>query len=82
MINYIFSLNYLTFSIERECTVPDIEKHVVAEPRKDTYRVGDVLKFSCRNRLQIVGPDSSQCYHFGWSPDPPTCKGKCLPDSC
>ncbi|XP_032955308.1 complement factor H isoform X12 [Rhinolophus ferrumequinum] len=60
--------------IKRECTVPDIEKHVVAEPRKDTYRVGDVLKFSCRNRLQIVGPDSSQCYHFGWSPDPPTCK--------
>ncbi|XP_074173165.1 complement factor H isoform X2 [Rhinolophus sinicus] len=59
---------------ERECTVPDIEKYVIAQPRKDTYRVGDVMKFSCRNRLQIVGPDSSQCYHFGWSPDPPTCK--------
>nr|XP_019595338.1 PREDICTED: complement factor H [Rhinolophus sinicus] len=59
---------------ERECTVPDIDKYINAEPKKDTYRVGDVMKFSCRNRLQLVGPDSSQCYHFGWSPDPPTCK--------
>ncbi|KAM5205847.1 complement factor H-like isoform 5-T5 [Hipposideros larvatus] len=65
--------------IKRECKVPDIEQNVIAEPRKDTYKVGEVMKFSCRNRLQIVGADSSQCYHFGWSPSPPTCKENVAP---
>lgn len=78
MITDIFSLNYLTFSIEKECGVPSIESDVIAEPRKDKYKVGDVLKFSCRRRLKIVGTDSAQCYHFGWSPSPPTCKGEYL----
>lgn len=78
MITDIFSLNYLTFSIEKECGVPNIEPNVIAEPRKDKYKVGDVLKFSCRRRLKIVGTDSVQCYHFGWSPSPPTCKGEYL----
>lgn len=76
MMNDIFSLNYLTFSIEKECGVPNIEQDVIAEPKKIKYKVGDVLKFSCRNRLKIVGSDSVQCYHFGWSPSPPTCKGE------
>ncbi|XP_019493559.1 PREDICTED: complement factor H isoform X3 [Hipposideros armiger] len=64
---------------EKECKVPDIEQNVIADPRKDTYKVGEVMKFSCRNRLQIVGADSSQCYHFGWSPNPPTCKENVAP---
>ncbi|XP_034866057.1 complement factor H-like isoform X2 [Mirounga leonina] len=59
---------------EIECQVPQIEKYLVPEPRKDKYRVGDLLKFSCRQRLKRVGPDSVQCYHFGWSPNLPTCK--------
>ncbi|XP_015415483.1 PREDICTED: complement factor H [Myotis davidii] len=60
---------------ERECIVPDIEENLIAQPRKEKYVVGDVLTFSCRNRLlTLVGPDSLQCYHFGWSPSPPTCK--------
>ncbi|XP_016020546.2 complement factor H isoform X2 [Rousettus aegyptiacus] len=61
---------------EKECGVPNIEPNVIAEPKKDKYKVGDVLKFSCRRRLKIVGTDSVQCYHFGWSPSPPTCKGE------
>ncbi|XP_039739397.1 complement factor H-like isoform X2 [Pteropus medius] len=61
---------------EKECGVPNIEQDVIAEPKKIKYKVGDVLKFSCRNRLKIVGSDSVQCYHFGWSPSPPTCKGE------
>ncbi|KAK1327970.1 hypothetical protein QTO34_012392 [Cnephaeus nilssonii] len=62
---------------ERECIVPDIEQNLIAQPRKEKYVIGDVLKFSCRNRLHsLVGPDSLQCYHFGWSPNPPTCKEK------
>ncbi|XP_015415492.1 PREDICTED: complement factor H-related protein 5-like [Myotis davidii] len=61
---------------ERECIVPDIEENLIAQPRKEKYVIGDVLAFSCRNRLlTLVGPDSLQCYHFGWSPSPPTCKG-------
>ncbi|XP_059533618.1 complement factor H-like isoform X3 [Myotis daubentonii] len=62
---------------ERECIVPDIEQNLIVQPRKEKYVIGDVLKFSCRNRLlTLIGPDSLQCYHFGWSRSPPTCKEK------
>ncbi|XP_059001341.1 complement factor H-like isoform X3 [Mustela lutreola] len=60
--------------IKIECKVPEVEENLIADPRKDKYRVGDVLRFSCRSRLKRVGPDSVQCYHFGWSPNLPTCK--------
>ncbi|XP_035578151.1 complement factor H isoform X2 [Zalophus californianus] len=59
---------------EIECKVPEVGEYLVPEPRKHKYRVGDLLKFSCRQRLKRVGPDSVQCYHFGWSPNLPTCK--------
>uniref|UniRef100_A0A8C8YQ33 Complement factor H n=1 Tax=Prolemur simus TaxID=1328070 RepID=A0A8C8YQ33_PROSS len=59
---------------ERECNLPKIHAHLVPDPNKDSYKVGDVLKFSCRPGLTRVGPDSVQCYHFGWSPNIPTCK--------
>ncbi|XP_036210502.1 complement factor H isoform X11 [Myotis myotis] len=60
---------------ERECIVPDIEQNLIVQPRKEKYVIGDVLKFSCRNRLlTLIGADSLQCYHFGWSRSPPTCK--------
>uniref|UniRef100_A0A673TAB9 Sushi domain-containing protein n=1 Tax=Suricata suricatta TaxID=37032 RepID=A0A673TAB9_SURSU len=59
-----------------ECKIPEIEKNLVPEPKNDNYKVGDVLKFSCRQRLKRVGPDSVQCYEFGWSPSFPTCKEK------
>ncbi|XP_059533629.1 complement factor H-like isoform X1 [Myotis daubentonii] len=63
--------------VERECIVPDIEQNLIVQPRKEKYVIGDVLKFSCRNRLlTLIGPDSLQCYHFGWSRSPPTCKEK------
>ncbi|XP_059001349.1 complement factor H-related protein 5-like isoform X1 [Mustela lutreola] len=60
--------------IKIECKVPEVEENLSVTPRKDKYRVGDVLKFSCRSRLKRVGPDSVQCYDFGWSPNFPTCK--------
>uniref|UniRef100_G1PYG0 Sushi domain-containing protein n=1 Tax=Myotis lucifugus TaxID=59463 RepID=G1PYG0_MYOLU len=59
---------------ERECIVPDIEPTLIAQPQKEKYVIGDVLKFFCRNRHKLIGADSLQCYHFGWSPSPPTCK--------
>ncbi|XP_039339488.1 complement factor H-like isoform X2 [Mauremys reevesii] len=43
-------------------------------PKKDKYLNGDVVTFSCAKRYTRVGPDSAQCYYFGWSPEPPTCK--------
>ncbi|XP_045154228.1 complement factor H isoform X2 [Echinops telfairi] len=61
---------------ERECSVPKIPQDLIASPNKAKYKVGDVLKFTCRQKLRIIGPDSIQCYHFGWSPQPPTCKGE------
>uniref|UniRef100_A0A8C9QS62 Sushi domain-containing protein n=1 Tax=Spermophilus dauricus TaxID=99837 RepID=A0A8C9QS62_SPEDA len=59
---------------ERECRIPKMGKFLMADPKKDRYKVGDLLKFSCRSGLTRVGPDSVQCYHFGWSPDIPICK--------
>ncbi|XP_008266937.2 complement factor H [Oryctolagus cuniculus] len=62
---------------ERECRVPQVGKEVfVIDPKNEKYRAGDVLKFTCRAGLRRVGPDSIQCYHFGWSPNVPTCKGQ------
>ncbi|XP_071063729.1 complement factor H-like isoform X2 [Dasypus novemcinctus] len=60
--------------LERTCSVPNIENTLLAQPQKESYKVGDVLQFSCRDKLTIAGPDSIQCYHFGWSPKTPTCK--------
>ncbi|XP_016072446.1 PREDICTED: complement factor H-like isoform X2 [Miniopterus natalensis] len=65
--------------VKKECIVPDIEPNLLAQPQKDKYVVGDVLKFSCRRRLKLLGPDSVQCYHFGWSPNLPTCKAVVQP---
>ncbi|XP_048213359.1 complement factor H-like [Perognathus longimembris pacificus] len=64
---------------ERECKIPQMDKLLNAEPRKEKYKVGDVLKFSCRLGLKRVGPDSVQCYHFGWSPKIPVCKDTVQP---
>ncbi|XP_054308198.1 complement factor H-related protein 5 isoform X3 [Pongo pygmaeus] len=60
--------------LKEECHVPILEANVDAQPKKESYKVGDVLKFSCRKNLIRVGPDSVQCYQFGWSPNFPTCK--------
>uniref|UniRef100_E9PUM5 Complement factor H-related 4 n=1 Tax=Mus musculus TaxID=10090 RepID=E9PUM5_MOUSE len=60
---------------EIECSVPILDRKLVVSPRKEKYRVGDLLEFSCRSGHR-VGPDSVQCYHFGWSPSFPTCKGQ------
>ncbi|XP_037763742.1 complement factor H isoform X2 [Chelonia mydas] len=43
-------------------------------PRKGKYGNGDVVTFSCAKNHTRVGPDSSQCYYFGWFPASPTCK--------
>ncbi|XP_074818450.1 complement factor H-like [Natator depressus] len=48
--------------------------HGEAFPKKDKYLNGDVMTFSCAKRYTRVGPDSAQCYYFGWSPAPPTCQ--------
>ncbi|KAM9707014.1 complement factor H [Dama dama] len=59
---------------ERECSIPEMDTYLNAYPRKETFKVGDVLKFSCSQGRIMVGADSVQCYHFGWSPKLPTCK--------
>ncbi|XP_041504452.1 complement factor H-like [Microtus oregoni] len=60
---------------EKECSIPFLDQYLLISPIKDKYKVGDLLKFSCRQGHR-VGPDSVQCYSFGWSPSFPTCKGK------
>nr|XP_028707486.1 complement factor H isoform X4 [Macaca mulatta] len=60
--------------VKRECELPKIDVHLLPDPKKDQYKVGEVLKFSCKLGFTRVGPNSVQCYHFGLSPDLPTCK--------
>ncbi|XP_068842208.1 complement factor H-like isoform X2 [Capricornis sumatraensis] len=60
--------------VKRECSIPEMDTYLNAYPRKETFEVGDVLKFSCSQGRIMVGADSVQCYHFGWSPRLPTCK--------
>nr|XP_045010076.1 complement factor H isoform X1 [Jaculus jaculus] len=59
---------------ERKCSTPEIPIGLNVDPKKNNYRVGDVLKFTCQLGFTRVGPDSTQCYDFGWSPDVPICK--------
>ncbi|CAH6787704.1 Gm4788 [Phodopus roborovskii] len=60
---------------ERECSIPLLGENLIVNPKKEKYKVGDFLRFSCRPGHR-VGPDSAQCYDFGWSPRFPTCKGQ------
>ncbi|XP_067323699.1 complement factor H isoform X1 [Anolis sagrei] len=55
-----------------ECDVPILGNGSIEG--KDQYANRDVVKFSCKKGYSRVGPDSSQCYYFGWSPQPPVCK--------
>lgn len=80
-INYILTQLFDLF-IERECITPGIKSYLDAEPKHNKFKVGGVLKFHCRERRVMLGADSVQCYHFGWSPNLPTCKGKYLSYSC
>uniref|UniRef100_G1SEL1 Complement factor H related 5 n=1 Tax=Oryctolagus cuniculus TaxID=9986 RepID=G1SEL1_RABIT len=66
-------------STKVECPLPFLEANLDVHPKQEKYKVGDVLKFSCRQRFTRVGPDSVQCYQFGWSPNFPTCKGQVQP---
>ncbi|KAM9128950.1 complement factor H [Pangshura tecta] len=56
-----------------ECEMLTLSKGSVS-PRKGKYDNGDVVTFSCAKGHKRVGPDSSQCYYFGWFPASPTCK--------
>ncbi|XP_004699836.1 complement factor H-related protein 5 isoform X2 [Echinops telfairi] len=62
-----------------ECSVPLFNENINVSPKKERYKAGDVLKFTCRRGFTRVGPDSIQCYQFGWSPSIPTCKEQVKP---
>ncbi|XP_043347240.1 complement factor H-like [Dermochelys coriacea] len=73
---------------EPECLAIECEMLILAHgrisPMKGKYDDGDVVTFSCEKNFIRVGPDSSQCYHFGWFPASPTCTEKtkaCRPPS-
>lgn len=76
IISHIFI--YFYFILDIECLLPVLKANVDVYPRQVKYKAGDVLQFSCGQRLTRVGPDSVQCYYFGWSPNFPTCKGQYL----
>ncbi|XP_048168676.1 complement factor H isoform X2 [Corvus hawaiiensis] len=59
---------------EIECALPS-QRHRDFSPKEDKYRSGAVVKFTCAKEYIRVGPASTQCYHFGWFPPPPLCKG-------
>ncbi|XP_065265986.1 complement factor H-like [Emys orbicularis] len=63
---------------EPQCLAIECEMLILAHgqvsPPKAKYDNGDVVTFSCAKSHKRVGPDSSQCYYFGWFPASPTCK--------
>ncbi|XP_025030814.1 complement factor H-related protein 5-like [Python bivittatus] len=56
-----------------ECEPPVLD-NVRIDPRLDKFQHKMVVHFKCLRGFTRVGPESSQCYHFGWSPQPPICK--------
>lgn len=67
-------LKYFVF-VAIECEMPILPNGYIF-PREGKFSNGDVVNFFCEKKYKRVGPASAQCYYFGWSPSPPTCKGK------
>ncbi|KAM3840705.1 LOW QUALITY PROTEIN: complement factor H [Vipera latastei] len=55
------------------CHAPFLENGTI-NPRKDVFQHKMVVRFNCDKGFTRVGSESAQCYHFGWSPQPPVCK--------
>ncbi|XP_032073325.1 complement factor H isoform X2 [Thamnophis elegans] len=55
------------------CDAPFLENGRI-DPREDTFYHGMVVHFDCNEGFTRVGPESAQCYQFGWSPQLPICK--------
>ncbi|XP_039184110.1 complement factor H-like isoform X2 [Crotalus tigris] len=55
------------------CHAPFLENGTI-DPREDVFQHKMVVHFNCDTGFTRVGPESAQCYHFGWSPLPPVCK--------
>ncbi|KAM6453988.1 complement factor H-like isoform 2-T2 [Liasis olivaceus] len=53
---------------------PPVLDNVRIDPREDKFQHKMVVHFKCLRGFTRVGPESSQCYQFGWSPQPPICK--------
>ncbi|XP_058033275.1 complement factor H isoform X2 [Ahaetulla prasina] len=60
------------------CKTPFLENGTI-EPREDIFLHKMVVYFKCNEGFTIVGSESAQCYHFGWSPQPPICKENVKP---
>ncbi|KAM6453979.1 complement factor H isoform 2-T2 [Liasis olivaceus] len=56
-----------------QCEPPVLDNATI-DPRLDKFQHKMVVHFKCLRGFTRVGPESSQCYHFGWSPEPPICK--------
>ncbi|KAJ7332381.1 hypothetical protein JRQ81_014561, partial [Phrynocephalus forsythii] len=61
-----------------ECEGLSLENGLINK-RQDKYVNGEVIQFSCLKKYKRVGPDSAQCYYFGWYPQPPICKATVKP---
>ncbi|XP_070797073.1 complement factor H isoform X2 [Pituophis catenifer annectens] len=60
------------------CNTPFLENGTI-EPREDIFYHKMVVHFKCDEEFTRVGSESAQCYHFGWSPQPPICKENVKP---
>ncbi|XP_029142225.1 complement factor H-like [Protobothrops mucrosquamatus] len=56
------------------CQAPFLENGAI-DPRENVFQHKMVVRFNCDTGFTRVGSESAQCYHFGWSPQPPVCKG-------
>ncbi|XP_063154459.1 complement factor H-related protein 5-like [Candoia aspera] len=56
-----------------ECQTPFLDNGMI-HPREDKFLHKMVVHFKCHRGFTRVGSESAQCYHFGWSPQPPICK--------
>ncbi|XP_026547542.1 complement factor H-like isoform X1 [Notechis scutatus] len=60
------------------CKTPVLENGTI-NPREDIFQHNMVVRFNCNEGFTRVGSESAQCYHFGWSPQPPICKENVKP---
>ncbi|XP_063154466.1 complement factor H isoform X2 [Candoia aspera] len=61
-----------------ECQTPFLDNGMI-HPREDKFLHKMVVHFKCHGGFTRVGSESAQCYHFGWSPQPPICKENVKP---
>ena len=71
--------SYFSFIVSTDvtCSRPEVDDDVSFVPSRNSYNVGNTVRFSCGRGSTLVGVETVECLPTGeWDNDFPTCQGK------